>query len=263
MTELNIAPPAVESTVVAPTATVDSNVVVAPAASAEIVATPIAPIAGEAEKPATEAIPATPEVKLASSILTPPAAAAEEPSKPEGEAAANENVAAQPQAPIATPEIPVYEPFVLPEGVEVDEKELGEFKNLIGEYKAPQEFGQKLLDRHIAELNRFQQTQLQAWETEKESWAEDFRKDQEIGGNRAQTTIDSAHKFIRTHGGTPEQQQELYDILARTGLNNHKALIRIFAKAAAAPVLNEGTPRPAPQNPVGMDKAARWYGKTG
>jgi hypothetical protein len=50
-------------------------------------------------------------------------------------------------------------------------------------------------------------------------------------------------QFIRTHGGNEGQQQELRELFDNTGIGNHPALIRIFAKANMA--MREGRPVPA------------------
>jgi hypothetical protein len=169
--------------------------------------------------------------------------------------------------------LPSFEAFKLPEGVTLEGERLGEFTKELAELEVltkadhakMQEFGQKMVDRHVAELQktveRLNEHYVNAWEKQKTDWKESFEKDPEIGGNRAQTTINSALQFIRTHGGTEAQQQEFRELMNTTGVGNHPALIRILAKANA--VLGEGKPLPGTK-PVQQDKGkvARRYGAT-
>ncbi|MDE2233448.1 MAG: hypothetical protein KGJ90_05055 [Patescibacteria group bacterium] len=231
----------------------------APQATETVAATEAAPSATEAkpEKPPIEF-----DIKPAESVL----------SKPEDEKAEDVKPAEEVKQEETKPvEVPTYSDFELPEGISFDKDRLSEFTKLLGEFELDskadhakvQGFAQSMIDRHIEELAKFQQTNLQKWEDEKSAWAKDFQSDEEIGGKRAQASIDAAHKFIRTHGGSDEQQKELYDILARTGLNNHKSIIRIFAKAANATLLSEPTVKAAPLNPAVIAKEERFYGKAG
>src|SRR6185312_11366885 len=134
---------------------------------------------------------------------------------PEPEKISEESVE---EAPVEPVEIipPTYEAFTLPEGVEVDSDRMGEFTGILADLETKskaghefvQEFGQKAVDFHVAELQRaiesLNKTQLESWEKTVTDWREATVADPEIGGNRIQTTLDSANKFIRTHGGTPD-----------------------------------------------------------
>ena len=82
--------------------------------------------------------------------------------------------------------------------------------------------------------------------------------DPEIGGNRWQTTVDSATNFIRTHGGTEAQQAEFHKIMDESGLGNHPAMIRILARAGAA--MSEGRPLAAQAPAVALSKTQKLYG---
>lgn len=167
---------------------------------------------------------------------------------------------------------PKYEPFVTPDDIKLDDQRVGEFTNILSELEIKgkadhtliQEFGQKAVDFHIKEVrnileNRNKQ-QLADWEKTKTGWKDQFLADPEIGGNRFQTTIDSALTFLRTHGGTQEQQAEFRNLMETSGLGNHPAMIRLLAKAGAA--MSEGTPlaatRPVPQL---KSKTETMYGK--
>lgn len=166
---------------------------------------------------------------------------------------------------------PTYESFKLPEGITLGEGGLGQFTSILseielakGDHAKMQEYGQKLVDRHISEVQNSLKAQtefyLNAYEKQKADWREAFEKDQEIGGNRRDTTLAAAQEFIKTHGGTSDQQKEFRDLMESSGVGNHPAMIRMLAKANIA--LREGKPLPAPKieaQPV--SKVERRYGK--
>lgn len=167
---------------------------------------------------------------------------------------------------------PKYEAFKLPEGVTLDEKKVGNFTNLLADlevkgkvpHELSQEFGQKLVDYYVNEVKEALDTQQKsfadAWENQKVQWKDEFLKDPEIGGNRWQTTVDSALTFIRTHGGTPEQQAEFRNLMESSGLGNHPVMIRLLANAGRA--MGEGRILAATR-PVAppKSKVSTMYGK--
>lgn len=167
---------------------------------------------------------------------------------------------------------PKYDPWTLPEGVNLQEDRIGKFTELLSDlelsgkasHEVVQQFGQKAVDFYLEEvktygenLTKYYQT---TWEKQKQSWKEATLKDIELGGNRIQTTLDSVLGFIRTHGGTADQQKEFRDVMETSGLGNHPAVIRVFANAALA--YKEGKPLAAPK-PVQevKSKTETLYGK--
>lgn len=172
--------------------------------------------------------------------------------------------------------LPTYEAFVLPEGITVDEARIGEFTSMLGSFesisKAPheevQKFGQALLDYHVSRVQDtvtdLTKAYNQMWEKQKNEWRDQFEKDPEIGGNRKDTTVAAANNFIRTHGGTDEQQKEFRQVLEKTGLGNHPAIIRILANAGISKNHTEGSPLPAQAPaPTKMGKIEKMYGSKG
>jgi hypothetical protein len=152
---------------------------------------------------------------------------------------------------------PKYDPFKLPEGISLQQERVSEFTALLADLETKgkadhtlvQEFGQKAVDFHVAEMTKLQ-TELTklyqtAWDRQKVAWKDQFLKDPELGGNRTQTTVDSALTFIRTHGGTAEQQTEFRNLMETSGLGNHPAMIRLLASAGRA--MSEGKPLAAPK----------------
>ena len=123
----------------------------------------------------------------------------------------------------------------------------------------------QIVDFHVNEVNRvvqdYNKVLQDGWAKQKNDWKEAVVKDPDIGGNRLQATIDSANNFIRTHGGTQEQQNEFRSVMESSGLGNHPVIIRLLANAGRG--MSEGTPlavsRPAP---APKSKTQTLYGKS-
>jgi len=238
---------------------------------------PVSTVAPPSDSSAA-AVPPTPEVQKPSlapaasaSLLSetptvdaPAAAPAVEPA-PAAEPAAPAPV--EPAAPVA---IPTYE-FKVPEGIEAAPEQLAKLNELIGGFEIDakvdhgkaQEFGQKALEFHVAELQRvaseIDQQGREAWNTMREDWRNTFKSDPEIGGNRQQTTLAACTRIIDQFGGNEAQRAELRTILSTTGAGDHPALIRLLANVGKA--LGEGRPIPAvtPRSPVVPSRKERRY----
>ena len=256
----------------------------------EPVPAPVVPVTAPVE--AVQPAPVVPAVVVAPVTETPPVAVVEAPKAPEtvlGEAlektvekptevkptevkpATVDNKTPEGKSDEPAPP-PVYEPFTLPEGVTLDKERSEKFTGLLSELETTgkvdhalvQQFGQKAVDFHLAEVKRvseeIQELYKTSWERQKTEWKDSFLKDPEMGGNRFQTTVDSALTFIRTHGGTPEQQTEFRNLMEESGLGNHPAMIRLLANAGR--VMSEGKPLAA-QRPVSAvkSKIETMYGK--
>lgn len=169
--------------------------------------------------------------------------------------------------------LPTYEAFTLPEGITHDDGKLGEFTKELAAFELltkadhakMQEFGQTLVNRHVAEQQalalKITEHYQNAWQKQGDDWKDAFEKDPEIGLNRRDTTLNAAQEFIRTHGGTEDQQNEFRQLMDTTKIGNHPALIRLLARANTA--LSEGKPLAAPKPPLTTtSKVERRYGKT-
>lgn len=115
----------------------------------------------------------------------------------------------------------VYE-FKAPEGVELDQTSLDEFKTIAKEAKLPAEAAQKLVDlaakREVA--------RAEAFAKQVQDWADVVSKDPELGKPENQAI---ARKAIDTFG-TPE----LRDLLNSTGMGNHPEVVKLAYKIGKA-----------------------------
>lgn len=240
-----------------------------------------APIVTEA-KPAEAAAPTEPVSLLGDAAQPAPEPKAE--AKPEGEKPAAE---AKPEgeAPVpeearaAEPQLPTYEPFTVPEGVELDDPQVDRFIgsvaaverdiNPTGDPKVHAAFQgliQNLADQYTEEIagipERIAQANAATFSRTMENWKDEFFNDPEIGGNRKDTTIRNAHGVISRFGGSAQQVAELRQVLSHTGAGNNIHVIRLINNIAG--FLSEGTPVPATKpEPQTQSRTERRYGKKG
>lgn len=137
-----------------------------------------------------------------------------------------------------------YAEFAAPEGVELDQDLLGEFKPLAKELNLSQENAQKLVDMAAKIVTK----QLEAVTAQVAQWAEDARADPEIGGDKLAANLALGKRVIDFAGGKP-----LRDALNETGVGNHPSLIKAFAKLGALisdDMLERGQPAASEQDPL-------------
>jgi hypothetical protein len=172
----------------------------------------------------------------------------------------------EPPAPIK------YEAFTLPDGVKFDDERLGKFTEVAGKAQIPQDVAQSLVSLHVEEMQRYakqveqQATQHQqdVWRKLNDTWKSDFRKDPELGGNRAETTLARAKAVIEEFGGTPEQVRDLIAHTSTNGMGNFPGFIRMLNNIGEALSVFEDSEvpaNPAPPRAKGS-RGERWYGGT-
>lgn len=140
-----------------------------------------------------------------------------------------------------------YEDFTLPEGVEISPEEMSRAKEVFGKANLPQETAQEYLDMHRAEVQRtvddLQKKQWDDWMATRQVWRDTFQSDEEIGGNRANTSIQAGSNLIRSFG-----TEGLVEAIEQTGLGDHPEFIRFLARLSethsetSKPVQAEGPP---------------------
>ncbi|GAA3113568.1 hypothetical protein GCM10010520_67110 [Rhizobium viscosum] len=118
--------------------------------------------------------------------------------------------------------------LTMPEGIEVDQElidALGpDFHNLGLTVRQ----AQQLADRFIEIQGRRGKAAGEAWAGRVQGWADEARKDREIGGPKWAGTVGSAQRAL-SRLGTPA----LREYLNTSGGGNHPEMIRIFAKVGS------------------------------
>ncbi len=212
--------------------------------------------------PATEPVAAPEEAAKPETLLAGEKKAEEAPAEVKPE----ETVAEAPTEPEVAP-LPTFEPFTLPEGVTFDEAKMGEFTKELGEFslnsKADQaevqKLGQRMVERHVEELQRYTESLTHAWNKQKNDWKDSFLKDPEFT-NRTDTVVNSAIDAIAVYGGDVKQQEEFRGLMESTGIGNHPAMIRLLSNIMLAKA--EPKPLAAPQiaSSAKASKISKMYG---
>ncbi len=207
------------------------------------------------------------EIPVAETLLgaekKPQEAVSEE--KPEGEAKTEETPSEE--APLEVVELPKFEPFQLPEGVQLEPEKIGEFTKSLAEFESKtkasheevQALGQQFLNKHIEEMQRYHEFLTQSWNKQKTDWKDSFLKDPEFS-NRTETAVNAAIDAINVYAGDNKQQKEFVDLMESTGLGNHPAMIRLLSNVMLAKA--EPKPLAAPQIASGIkqSKISKMYG---
>ena len=141
---------------------------------------------------------------------------------PEAEAAEP----AEPDAPDTEEQASVaYEPFQLPQGVEVDTAALEEAQSLFAEARLSQPQAQKLVDLYAGKMNELVQRQISAAESRQKAWVTEVKNDPDLGGRRFEAARAAAQRAFRRFG-TPELRRSLDEL----GVSNSPQLFRFFVR---------------------------------
>lgn len=118
--------------------------------------------------------------------------------------------------------------LVMPDGVEVDQELLDAMGSDFKELGLTTRQAQQLADKFIETQSRRGAAQAENWANRVQGWADEARRDRDIGGHKWQGTVSSAQRALSTLG-TPG----LREYLNASGGGNHPELIRIFAKVGS------------------------------
>ena len=141
---------------------------------------------------------------------------------PEAEAAEP----AEPDAPDTEEQASVaYEPFQLPQGVEVDTAALEEAQSLFAEARLSQPQAQKLVDLYAGKMNELVQRQISAAQDRQKAWVTEVKSDPELGGSRFEQARTAAQKALNRFG-TPELRRTLDELW----VGNNPQLFRFFVR---------------------------------
>ena len=122
-----------------------------------------------------------------------------------------------------------YDAFTLPEGIEMNDAALDQFKPLAKEAGLDQENAQKFVDLYTAAMVEAAESQQKLWADTQQEWVDQAKTDPEIGGDKFDSNLGDAKRAIKEFG-TPE----LEDALSITGAGNHPEFIRLMARVGKA-----------------------------
>jgi hypothetical protein len=193
-------------------------------------------------KPDGDAVAAKPEAgadvkkdEPAPAEAAKPDAAKPEGDKPKDDAAKDKDAKTDPDAKDATaaePPAPIkYEAFKLPDGLKLDDKELGKFSEFAGKAQIPQDVAQGLIDMYVAERQQdvvnARAEQRKVWDTLNDTWKTELRNDPELGGNRLETSLSLAKAVVEEYL-SPAEQAEYMAHMRNNGMGNYKLHIKLL-----------------------------------
>jgi len=127
----------------------------------------------------------------------------------------------------------------MPEGVEVDEKLMGEFKAIVADPKlSPQDRAQKLVDMHVGALKAAAEGPYKLWTDTQTKWQGEVKADAEIGGTNFDTMRSTISKAITDVGGT--EAGKIFEAFRFTGAANNPEIVRLMFRMSKLVV--EGGP---------------------
>lgn len=147
----------------------------------------------------------------------------------------------------------VYE-FEFPEGIEVDQARLDQFKGLAKELGLTADAAKKVVAMEVARVQQAAEQHLKTIT----GWADAVKSDKEIGGDKLAENLATARKAIDL--GPPE----LKELLNSTGLGNHPAVVKwalAVGKKLSEDAFVPGGKTTVPQN-TEEARAARMYPTT-
>lgn len=155
-----------------------------------------------------------------------------------------------------------YADFSLPEGMSMDEAMLTEASGVFKELNLNQEQAQKLIDIQAKSVQANQTGQIESFNQLKQDWLDQAKNDKDIGGEKFDTTVADAKKFLSKFGSPG-----LSEMLDELGVGNHPEFIRAFAAAGSlmkedSPGVRTDTGRSEPETHREKQSARiqNWYG---
>ena len=148
-----------------------------------------------------------------------------------------------------------YADFTLPEGVQLGEAGLAEFKSFAKEQDLTQEQAQKVLEFGAAQFREKLNGPYHEWSEMQRRWQAEVKADPDIGGTKFEQSIkDAALVFVPGESnpfvGSADEAKALREALNATGAGNNPAMVKLFVKMGR--LLAE--PGPMSGKPTAVDK---------
>ncbi len=127
-----------------------------------------------------------------------------------------------------TPETVTYEDFTVPEGMQLDEGMLEKFTPIAGRLGLDQEAAQEIVSLYAGAVEAGAKESDAAFKTQQEAWVNEITEDADFGEQKFAETQRLNRRLVAKYGG-----KELQDALNVSGLGNHPALVKMFARIGA------------------------------
>lgn len=238
-----------------PVAAVETAAPAAPISETPVAAEPSVSSPADTAEP-SEGVSETPEATTLTPHTDEPgvlAATVEKPAEievnPAEEKPAEVKEPAEEPAPVVEPTVQ-YEPFTLPEGLELAGDGMERFTELAVAARLPQETAQQLVDMHVAAMQQSQANELaeqhRVFGELRRQWRTEMMADEEIGGAGFETNKSAAVRML-DHFVPEARRQAFNQAMVTTGIADHPEFMRFLVSVARA--FDEPSPSPAPRNP--------------
>lgn len=117
----------------------------------------------------------------------------------------------------------------LPEGVKVDEKLVGDFKNVAKELGLKSEGAQKLMDLHLDYVNRLEKEFREVVTKQADEWYEAIKVDPDVGGSKLKETAASIQRAVQKFG-----DKDFKQAVDEMGLGNWPPLVKLLTRIGAS-----------------------------
>lgn len=118
-----------------------------------------------------------------------------------------------------------YEDFALPEGVELNDETLTDYKAMAKELNLSQDAAQKLVEFGTTRLKEAAEAPYKLWADTQRQWQADIKSDPDIGGTKLESSLSLAARAIDASEGNA-----LREGLSFTGFGNNPAAVRHFVE---------------------------------
>lgn len=158
------------------------------------------------------------------------------------------------KAPQGAPE--KYEPYTLPEGLELDATVVEEANKLFKELGLPQAAAQRIVDQHVALMQKAAQEPVDFFNQQKMEWRKELIADKTLGDGKENLNAKTLKQISDVKNALgPELKEAFQEAMDYTGAGDHPAFIKAMVKIAE--FISEGShvsgkgPSPLGQTPTG------------
>lgn len=120
-----------------------------------------------------------------------------------------------------------YGGLTVPEGYTLDAEAMAEFTPILTEMKATPEVAQKLIDMHVAHMEKLSQSIIKAEQDVARAWSNELRNDPEIGGTKLDENLAIGAKVLQKYGSP-----ELLKALDEFHLGNYPPMVKFVLAMA-------------------------------
>lgn len=151
-----------------------------------------------------------------------------------------------------------YEEFKVPEGLEIDQTMLDAMTPVMREAGLDQTQAQAVVDAYSEVVQKQAEDSARAIDDMFQGWVESAKKDEEIGGDKWDATVDQANAVIRQFG----TKELIDDVLNGQGVGNHPEVIRFMSRVAKHVLDDKAPTGEQTDTSAPASKETSWYGET-